>query len=542
MASRSETALANSAEQPGTRKRRKMSAGRASGAKSQKRGSSKSSNPAGEKQSTETDVLPVMKLRAIDIIDDAKTGSASRRKSKAAKAEANAPPVIHMPPPENGTAPEGGEQTASGRGDALVTDPELVELLEQLSVTIDTANTVLDAAATVPGDENQMHIEDARRGPKPEPAPEPEPDAEDPPLAARLMSDAASPPPSQNRRFGFGLMVNTAFTGLVFAAGAAWLLHTNPWLLEGGSNAPVDAEPSATTSEIKEQAALPDTDVNTERAAAAPGPAMSSLAPPEDDPVPMETVTPPAPVPSAVPDEPVRGFVGQPIALNIPLPADPAGAETSVMVQDVPDAAELSAGKSLGGGNWLLSETQLDGLTLNTSKKFKPGDYELKVILVRSDGKVPQTEKLAVSVQPAVVGPVTPEPAVQGQAAKAKADGTAPRASGVATTYVKTGIAVELKPGPEAVNLGTPEPTLTPQEIRTLLTRGNTLLHEGDVAGARLLLEYAATRGSKQAMVKLGNSYDPKYLTDLGVRGVRPDEAKALFWYDRAAKATAAKQ
>ena len=70
-----------------------------------------------------------------------------------------------------------------------------------------------------------------------------------------------------------------------------------------------------------------------------------------------------------------------------------------------------------------------------------------------------------------------------------------------------------------------------------LLTRGDSLLREGDVAGARLLLEYAANSGSKQAMIKLGNSYDPEHLSKLGVFGVQPNEARAVLWYDRAAKA-----
>jgi TPR repeat protein len=73
-----------------------------------------------------------------------------------------------------------------------------------------------------------------------------------------------------------------------------------------------------------------------------------------------------------------------------------------------------------------------------------------------------------------------------------------------------------------------------------LFTRGDTLLSQGDVAGARLLLEYAANSGNKQAMVRLGNSYDPEHLAKLGVRGVQPDEARAVHWYDRAAKSAPA--
>lgn len=83
-------------------------------------------------------------------------------------------------------------------------------------------------------------------------------------------------------------------------------------------------------------------------------------------------------------------------------------------------------------------------------------------------------------------------------------------------------------------------PTISLTEVRTLLTRANSLLEQGDVAGARLLLDYAAQHGSKRAMLKLGETYDPDHLSKLGVRGVLPDQDQAALWYDRAAKALAA--
>ena len=83
-------------------------------------------------------------------------------------------------------------------------------------------------------------------------------------------------------------------------------------------------------------------------------------------------------------------------------------------------------------------------------------------------------------------------------------------------------------------------PVITRQEIKTLMTRANALLENGDVAGARLLLEYAAQRGSRQAMIVMGNTYDPEHLASLGVHGVKPDQEQAAFWNDLAAKAVEA--
>ena len=553
MASHSEIALVNSsgktrsASKSGESRARKNTSANKTGRASAK----KTSERSHEKQPAGTDVVPVMKLRAIDIVDEPKLVPKNDKPQDAdASGGDGSPAVIRIPPSGTDTSGDAADETAAKGtpspqpppgSEVGVTDPELLELLEQLSATIDTANTVLDAAATVPGDNAGAPSENvAMSEPKPEPAPEPETEPQDPPpLAARVGSSVPPQADTQKSGLGFGLAANTALSGLVLAAGVAWLVHTNPWLIEGKSHPPAKSEIPASqqqVQQVKDQSSLPDKDKSVERVAVTPVAEPSFTPPPEDEPVPMETMTSQQSSPAAVADKLAKGPAGQPIALNIAVPAETDGTEISVMVQGVPDKAELSAGKRLGAGNWLLTEKQLEGLTLETGKGFKPGNYELEVILVRSDGKVPETLKVPVSVEkPGVSKPAstTAEANMAGSAAKAEK-----------TTYVKNGVAVTVA-APPVPAAPEPEPaaiTLTPQEARALLTRGDTLLREGDVAGARLLLEYAAQRGNKQAMVRLGNSYDPKYLTKLGVRGVRPDEAKAIFWYDRAAKSEAAQQ
>lgn len=207
------------------------------------------------------------------------------------------------------------------------------------------------------------------------------------------------------------------------------------------------------------------------------------------------------------------------------------------MVQGVPKEAKLSAGKDLGSGNWLLGATDLEGLDLETAMGLKPGDYELEVIVVKSDGSVPVTHKLAVEVQPASSAPAAAPPM------RASAAGLV--AAAPETTYARPGVAIEVASVPaesptEKTSPVAAEPTLSPEEVRTILTRGDALLEEGDVAGARLLLEYAAQRGNKDAMVKLARSYDPQHLAKLGVHGVKANPEKATHWYARAATAGAA--
>jgi hypothetical protein len=67
-----------------------------------------------------------------------------------------------------------------------------------------------------------------------------------------------------------------------------------------------------------------------------------------------------------------------------------------------------------------------------------------------------------------------------------------------------------------------------------VLKLGSSLLKDGNVAAARLMLQSAADAGNAQAAMLLGATYDPLILADLGVRGLRPDREAARTWYRRA--------
>ena len=551
MASQSEIFLANSTGEPHTEKSRKPRTRRKEAAKSAKNPASRAtSKPANENKTAESDVVPMMKLSAIDIAGNGLLDSGAPIIKVPGTTQS--PAIVENEIDETQAAQENGKGSdySENMDDAdAVTDPELLELLEQLSVTIDSANTVLDAAATDSGT--------VAAGPNPIPAvvpePMPEPDVETddpPPLAAQFASLSPTPEPPLNHEPNSGISkVTTAIlTGLALTAGFGWLLYTNPWLMDDGSKV----------------AMVPDTSAKAtlnQRTA----PRLANVAP-AVVPVPTRSDTvraaPPikrqpvmAPIVSI--GQPVSGKVGQPIMLAINLPANTSQTEMSIMIQGVPDKTRLSTGKSLGSGNWLLSEAELKGLTLKAAASFVPARFNLDVILVRSDGKVPEVHKLPVTIAPAATARIkTPD------------NGAGPPSS--ATTYIQTGVtvAVPAAPAPKLVapspatpskvaakpapiraappvrsaplTKSAPIPTITRAEVRALLTRANSLLEQGDVAGARLLLEYAAQHGSKRAMLKMGETYDPDHLSKLGVRGAFLDQDKAALWYDRAAKALAA--
>jgi len=77
-------------------------------------------------------------------------------------------------------------------------------------------------------------------------------------------------------------------------------------------------------------------------------------------------------------------------------------------------------------------------------------------------------------------------------------------------------------------------PSFSGAEIAALLARGDWLFATGDVASARLLYERAAAVGEARAAVKLGETFDPAFLSRLSLRGMRADSDMAVFWYRRA--------
>ena len=77
-------------------------------------------------------------------------------------------------------------------------------------------------------------------------------------------------------------------------------------------------------------------------------------------------------------------------------------------------------------------------------------------------------------------------------------------------------------------------PAFSGAEIAALLARGDWLFATGDVASARPLYERAAGAGEARAAVKLGETFDPAFLSRLNRRGERADPAMAVFWYRRA--------
>jgi hypothetical protein len=84
-------------------------------------------------------------------------------------------------------------------------------------------------------------------------------------------------------------------------------------------------------------------------------------------------------------------------------------------------------------------------------------------------------------------------------------------------------------------DLPKPPPGLPTSMQRALMERGNVMLNRGDVSAARMLFARAAESGLGIAELRLANTYDPVFLQENNLLGIKPDPVAAEKWYRKAA-------
>ena len=114
------------------------------------------------------------------------------------------------------------------------------------------------------------------------------------------------------------------------------------------------------------------------------------------------------------------------------------------------------------------------------------------------------------SLRPAMEAPTAPNRIAKGQTVRAKPI-VVPAAAQPATSGRKV--------DPEAARL---------------MARANGLLAQGDISGARIVLERAVERGSAGASFAIAETYDPRVLSRWKTYGTRGDAAKAREFYAKA--------
>ena len=99
-------------------------------------------------------------------------------------------------------------------------------------------------------------------------------------------------------------------------------------------------------------------------------------------------------------------------------------------------------------------------------------------------------------------------------------------------------------PAPSAAPSPSPAPTadttdsvLPKDMVELLVRRGDSMMALKDISAARKFYEFAAATGDGHAAEALARTYDPDFITRMGIRGIAPDPARAKFWYQRAINA-----
>jgi len=202
-----------------------------------------------------------------------------------------------------------------------------------------------------------------------------------------------------------------------------------------------------------------------------PSPAAETLQPKQDVKALSVTLTVPSTIEAESGKESPFG-----ITLNS---ADPP-LRSSITIQGLPEGTTLSDGRPYGNGGWTLKPDEVSDLRLRLPKGVS-GHTNLRIALVGADGS-----------------PI----------------------AGAATQ----------------LNVANP-PISRPEEkelIAGLIAHGQKMIDVGYLAGARGYFKRAAEAGSADAALALGATYDPNFISDIGVKGIKGDLAEARAWYERA--------
>jgi hypothetical protein len=71
-------------------------------------------------------------------------------------------------------------------------------------------------------------------------------------------------------------------------------------------------------------------------------------------------------------------------------------------------------------------------------------------------------------------------------------------------------------------------------ELHKLASKAEQSISDGDIIGARLLLDRATRAGDGKTLFMLAQTYDPQTLSRLGVQGIVGDADVARNYYNRA--------
>ena len=187
-------------------------------------------------------------------------------------------------------------------------------------------------------------------------------------------------------------------------------------------------------------------------------------------------VTPQPPEIALTAPEEIVAKAGDEVGFAIAIDTAEALPERSVIaIRNIPEGATFSEGRPYGTDEWSLRPDEIAGLTLRLPED-QSGASDMRVELVAADGAVLARTATRLDVAPAPT----------------------------AGLVVRSG-----RGGPR----GGPDGAWP------------KMVDVGYLAGARAYYQRAAEAGSGEAALALGATYDPDFVAELGVHGIKPDPA-----------------
>jgi hypothetical protein len=155
-----------------------------------------------------------------------------------------------------------------------------------------------------------------------------------------------------------------------------------------------------------------------------------------------------------------------------------------ITIQGLPEGATLSNGRPYGEAEWTLRPDETMDLRLLLPKTAS-GHASLRIALVAADDTL------------------------------------------IASATTQLNIVTD----PKSALISRPKET---ELIAGLIAHGQKMIDVGYLAGARGYFRRAAEAGSADAALALGTTYDPNFINDAGVKGIKADLEEAQAWYERA--------
>jgi len=191
-----------------------------------------------------------------------------------------------------------------------------------------------------------------------------------------------------------------------------------------------------------------------------------------------------------------QAFVNEPLSLAASV--SPSTGQETLVLGGLASGTRLSAGAAVGESSWRLPSHELGGLYLYAPKNFL-GVMDTAIDLLSPDKEL--MDRQAVRLEWVAK---KPDPSQLGSTGDAEKP-----------------ITVLTRP-------------MDREEAAMLMKRGQEFLKNGDITAARIAFRRLAGAGSAEGALAAATTYDPRYLAEHNVIGLRGDETQARALYERA--------